>query len=301
MLNVHLFIVDPQNDFCIANDGNGNRGSLVVDGADQDMIRLSTMIDRLAPKLDDIHVSMDSHQSNGIERPNLWKRVSDGASPDPFTCLGIHPDGRRIVKYAPGGSTPNAFGMSPTEEEYTARIPAMLHQGGATGKGYFGYLQALAARGRYPHIIWPVHCVVGTWGWSMEKNVSRALCNWERTQYGKVNIIAKGNNPDTEHFSAVAAEVPDPRDPSTQINTNLISVLESATDVLLTGEALSHCVANTCRGIVDAFSDPTYVRKITLLTDTTSNVGGFDFLGKQFVQDLQNAGMKTALSTDIFA
>jgi nicotinamidase-related amidase len=298
---LHLLIVDPQNDFCIADDGYGNKGALVVPGADADMDRLATMITRLGSRIDDISVTLDMHQTIGIERPRWWKRVSDGAEPAPFTCLGIHPDGRRIVAYTVGGSNPNQFGMSPTEEAYTTYLPDMLHKGGPTGKGSFGYLEALAARGRYPHIVWTEHCRVGSWGASIVPVLDRALRTWEREEFGRVNYVAKGNNPWTEHFSGVAAEVPDPGDPSTQINTRLIQTLEEASDIALTGEALSHCVANSGRDIAAAFSDPKYIEKLILITDTSSNVGGFDFLGTAFVNDLVAKGMRTTTSVDFLA
>lgn len=150
---LQILIVDPQNDFCTADDGHGNKGTLVVPGADADMSRLSRLIRRLGDKIDGISTTMDSHQTIGIERPRWWVRVSDGAEVAPFTCLGVHPDGKRIVKI-----NLSAAGADPTEEEYTTRIQSMLHHGGSTGAGSFGYLKALAARQRYPHIV----CVEGT-------------------------------------------------------------------------------------------------------------------------------------------
>lgn len=295
-MRLHLFVVDPQNDFCVADDGHGNKGSLVVPGADADMKRVAQLVDRLGDKLEDIHVTLDSHQNIGIERPRWWKRTSDGTEPAPFTCLGIHPDGRRIVKYEF-----TAAGPTPTEEEYTTYQPSYLHTGGPTGKGSFGYLQALAAKNRYPHIVWPVHCVVGTWGWGVVPALADALGRWERDQFARVTYVVKGNNPYTEHFSGVQAEVPDPSDPSTQLNTELIRTLETADRILVTGEALSHCVANTFTDIAAAFSDPRYVEKLVLLEDTTSNVGGFDFLGQAFVKNLTAKGMRVEKSETFLA
>ena len=56
-MKVHLFIVDPQNDFCVLDDGHGNKGSLVVTGAHDDMKRVAALVGRIGGKLDDIHVS----------------------------------------------------------------------------------------------------------------------------------------------------------------------------------------------------------------------------------------------------
>lgn len=295
-MNLQLLVVDPQNDFCIADDGCGNKGALVVPGAEQDMNNLAAMVRRLGPKIDDIHVTMDSHQAVGIERPVWWKRVSDGLPPDPFTCLGIHPDGRRIVKFAPGGSSPNAFGMSATEEEYTTRIPSFLHQGGVTGKGSFGYIQALTTNGKYPHIVWPAHCINYTWGWGVVPVLASAFRWWEEEFFARVNLVVKGNNPWTEHFSGIQAEVPDPSDPATQVNINLIRALETADILAISGEALSHCVASTASDVAKFFKDPKYIEKMVLLRDTTSNVGGFDFLGDAFIQDMVAKGMKITTS-----
>lgn len=47
-MNVHLLVIDPQNDFCDPN------GSLFVPGADEDMKRLGGFIERVKDKLNDI-------------------------------------------------------------------------------------------------------------------------------------------------------------------------------------------------------------------------------------------------------
>lgn len=295
-LSIQLLIVDPQNDFVVADDGHGNKGALVVPGALDDMNRLAAMVRRIGDKLADIHVTLDSHQTIGIERPRWWKRVSDNSEPAPFTCLGIHPDGRRVVKVEFPNGVP-----TPTEEEYTTYMPSFLHKGGPTGKGSFGYLEALAAGKRYPHVVWTEHCRVGSWGHSVVPTLHNALCKWERDQFARVNYVVKGNNPWTEHFSGFKAEVPDPSDPATQLNTRLVQTLESADVVLLSGEALSHCVASTGFDLAAAFSDPKIIEKLVLLTDTTSNVTGFDFLGTKFVQDLTAKGMRLETSVSYLA
>lgn len=295
-MKIHLIVVDPQNDFCVADDGHGNKGSLVVPGGKEDMLRVAAMIERLGDKLDDIHVTLDSHQGIGIERPGWWKRVPDGTPPAPFTVLGTHPDGKRIVKCNPDASGPN-----PTEEEYTTYLPSFLHKGGPTGKGSFGYLQALAAGGKYPHVVWPVHTVVGSWGWSIVPELSQVLTAWEQRVFGRVDYVVKGNNPWTEHFSGVRAEVPDPKDPSTQVNTGLIQTLQEADIIVVAGEALSHCVASTIRGVWENFSDPQYVQKMVLLTDCMSNVPGFEFLGEAFLKEARAKGVQTDTSVSFLA
>ncbi|MBI1957233.1 MAG: hypothetical protein HYS44_02140, partial [Candidatus Niyogibacteria bacterium] len=66
-LKVHLFIVDPQNDFMGEDDGaplteelGGKKrmASLAVKGAVSDMRRVAALIDRVGAKLDDIHATL---------------------------------------------------------------------------------------------------------------------------------------------------------------------------------------------------------------------------------------------------
>lgn len=79
-MKIHLVVIDPQNDFSTP------QGSLFVQGADQDMSRLALMVKRLGKKLDDIHITMDSHRKVDISHPMWWKD-SAGKHPSPFTMI----------------------------------------------------------------------------------------------------------------------------------------------------------------------------------------------------------------------
>lgn len=285
-MNIQLMIVDPQNDFCIADNGHGNKGSLVVSGAYEDMKRTAALIKRLGSKIDDIHVTLDSHQTVGIERPTWWKHASTGARPAPFTILGVNPQNRIVAL--------NPADMSFTDTEYVTTMPSYYNRSR-------DYLKALAAGKRYPHVVWPVHCVIGTWGYGIVPELSEALCEWEDKYFAHIDYVVKGNNFWTEHFSAVKAEVPDPKDPMTQINTGLVKTLSEADLILITGEALSHCVCNSVTDVADTFVDPQYVQKMVLLTDASSNVGGFEFLGDAFIKKMTARGMKLSTTADILA
>jgi hypothetical protein len=60
----------------------------------------------------------------------------------------------------------------------------------------------------------------------------------------------------------------------------------------LTGQALSHCLANTTRDIAKGFGDKSLISKFTLLQGASSNVPGFEFMGEDFVKELAADGMK---------
>ena len=143
------------------------------------------------------------------------------------------------------------------------------------------------------------HCLIGTWGNNVQEDINNAL---EEMVTGPgpvlgVNYVTKGSNRYVEHYSAVKAEVLDPQDGTTQMNTGLIQVLQQADRVYLSGQALSHCVANTVRDIAAEFGQEN-VSKLYLIEDTCSNVPTFEKLGEEFVRDLVAMGMNLVKSTD---
>lgn len=263
MNRVHLLVIDPQNDFC------DPKGSLYVAGADQDMVRLSAMVKRLSPKLDDIHVTLDSHHYVHVAHPIFWKD-SKGVNPNPFTLITA-----KDVR----------------EGKWTTTSPALYRRA-------LTYVETLEANGRYPLVIWPYHCLIGSWGHNVAPELFNTFTEWEK-QFALVDYVTKGSNPYTEHYSAIQADVPDPSDPGTQINTTLIQTLVDNADVIaIAGEASSHCVANTVRDIVNNFGDPKYAEKIVLLTDAMSAVGGFEAAATKFFDDMKAAGVKFSTTAD---
>jgi nicotinamidase-related amidase len=108
-----------------------------------------------------------------------------------------------------------------------------------------------------------------------------------------VDYVTKGSNLWTEHYSAVQADVPDPSDPSTQLNTGLIQTLEQADVLIMAGEASSHCVANSIRDISRDFGED-MMKKCVLLLDCMSPVPGFEQLADDFFADMTAKGMNTA-------
>ena len=261
---VELLLIDPQNDFC--NDG----GSLYVPGADEDSKRVAAMIDRLLPRLDDIHVTLDQHHLMDVAHPPFWKDA-DGKSPDPFTIITA--DDIRQGRWIPV-------------------VPSLTQK-------MIDYASSLEAGQRYPLCIWPPHCLIGCTGAAIVPEIVDSLSRWSEKKRATVDFVSKGSNVFTEHYSAVQAEVPDPSDPSTQVNTRLISALESADMVLIAGEAGSHCVANTVRDIVNGFSSDEVVKKLYLLTDGMSPVPGFEAQQVQFIKDMVALGMNLATTEDV--
>ncbi len=252
-----LLIIDPQNDFCDPS------GALYVQGAENDMDRLGKMISGNLNLIEAIHVTLDSHQTVHIAHPIFWKN-SKGEHPDPFTLITLD---------------------DVNNGTWSATQPSMQ----AHAKEY---VQALADGGRYVLCIWNPHCLIGSTGHGVHPDLYPALLEWEN-KFKKVNFVTKGSNYLTEHYSAVKADVEIPGDPTTMLNTPIIEVLQKSTgDILIAGEALDFCIANTIRDIADEFSDDE-VKRFVLLEDATSavNAPGLEFLGQQFIDDMTKRGM----------
>jgi nicotinamidase-related amidase len=259
----HLLIIDPQNDFM---DVEG--AALPVKGAAADMARLAAFIDASGPRIGQITVTLDSHHSVGIERPAMWMTDTKGAVA-PFTQISA---------------------ADVREGRFRPRDPAALPRVQA-------YLDALEAGGRYTLMVWPVHCEIGTWGHGVHAGVRAAYNEWEQARLRGVRKVTKGENPWTEHYSAIQAEVPDAGDEHTQMNTALLADLDRAGLLLIAGEASSHCVRATTEHIV-ANLPAGRPERIVLLTDCMSPVGGFEAQHAEFLADMRTRGVRLMSSME---
>ncbi|MFW9871800.1 MAG: hypothetical protein ACFFG0_01775 [Candidatus Thorarchaeota archaeon] len=261
-MKLEFLIIDPQNDFC------DPKGSLFVPGADEDMNRLADLIIRISPKIDDLHVTLDTHHYVDIAHPVFWVN-SEGKHPDPIDTI-------IEVSDIENGT------WKTTNPQFQQRA--------------HDYVVNLAKNGRYPLCIWPPHTLIGSWGHNVYPKLYQALLEWEKT-FSMVDYVTKGSNFWTEHYSAVQADVPDSNDPDTMLNTRLIDTLERADMIVLAGEARSHCLANTVKDIADNFGEEN-IKKMILLTDATSDVPTFENLGESFLNDMVKRGMKTSTTID---
>ena len=234
-----LVIVDPQNDFC------ARAGSLYVDGAEDDIIRLAAHISRYGAKYSDIFISLDSHDTVAIFHPKFWLDDS-GFNPKPFTSI-TEPDYRN-------GSFRTSI---PAHARYAERI--------------FG---AMARKNIPSLMVWPEHCVVATWGHAIAEPLVQALVSWRSVSHKPVRYIFKGENPYTEQFSIF--EGLDEEWFDTAFNRNLCDALSKYRSVTFAGEALSHCVEASLSSYVSHGGDAVLRQKIFLLADCTSPVSGFD-------------------------
>ena len=158
MSRVELLIIDPQNDFCHPD------GALYVVGADQDAERLKAMILRTKDKIDDIHVTLDSHHFMDVAHPIFWIDAH-GKHPEPFTVITednvIHGVWRT------------------TDPRFQERA--------------INYIRQLRINNRYDLCIWPPHTLIGSWGHNIVQPIYEALIEWEKRMV-VVDYVMKGSN-----------------------------------------------------------------------------------------------------------
>lgn len=268
-LATQLLLIDPQNDFCDLPaalcptlNGTALQPSLPVPGAHADMQRLAGWLRTQMQAVDHITVTLDAHQVFDIAHPAFWQHA-DGFDVAPFTAITA--------------AQVRAGAYAPRTPEHLARALA--------------YLDALEARGRYTLMVWPVHCEIGTWGHGVHAEVQAACRDWQVTRQRAVTHVFKGSHPWTEHYSALAAEVPDPQVPDTCLNHALLDTLLQAQRLVVAGEASSHCVRATVEHLLEA-APPGFAPRVVLLTDCMSPVHGFAAQHADFLQRMQATGVQ---------
>ena len=260
---VALLVIDAQNDFCdIPN------AALPVAGAVKDIERISSFIEKINPS--SIFASMDSHYPLDISHPKWWNDHK----------------GDRVNPFTPISSDDIKNG------KFVARIDPI---------GSLKYVEALEKNGEFNHFIWTEHCLIGTEGHALHPIFFNTLNKWMDKNLRWVNFITKGTNPMTEHFGIFRANVPVPQDASTNVNQAIFQTLNSHDVIYLTGEARSHCVANSLKQLVEIA--PQLASKLIILEDCMSDVPGLpsDFYKHvdSIYADAISKGVKTAKSTDI--
>lgn len=252
-----LLLIDPQNDFCNPGDKDGNgKGALYVPGAEEDMNRLAWWILSNSDILDLITVTIDNHYYNDIAHPSFWED-ENGKNPEPYTEITL-----QNVK----------------DKKW---LPVFSYE------RVLDYLEKLEKQGEYPHLIWPPHCLIGSEGAAIYKPVFDAITEWSK-RGNFFQPVMKGSYPFSEHFGAFAAQVHFNDAPETEVNNALLDQLGKFDNIFVSGEAKSHCVANTLKQIID-FA-PGIIPKLIILEDTMSNVPGFETIADPIYEKTKKMG-----------
>lgn len=247
---VALLAVDAQNTFCTPGfelfvAGRSGTGAL------DDSRRLCAFVYHHLDLITQAIVTLDTHQAFQIfHAPFLVD--PDGRHPDPYTLVAV--DDIVSGRWRVDPAAARILGLD-RPDDYLA-----------------GYVQALAAGGKYDLTVWPFHAMLAGIGHALVSAVEEALFFHAIARRSQTQFEIKGQHPLTEHYSVLGPEVL--RDangkPLGERNTALVAYLAEFDAVIVAGQAKSHCVVWT---VDDLLRDlPEIASRLYLLEDCTSPV-----------------------------
>ena len=302
-----VLIIDPQNDFSDVNELDRTQpGSLSVPGASDDYSKIIDFIS--TNSIDEVHVSLDTHTTRHIGHPGFWDRVNvDGKqthadNTDGLTILEINDKnvitGFNIISNTKTQYIPRMY----DDESYEALCQYVYN--------YLHFFKSSENKHQQLPWIWPNHCLEGTKGHHIAKELQTFLNSWERSGHGIVKYHIKGQNNLAEMFSIFSAEKPvsvtesyilrsylytgqgvDISPPTgsdtyrktqklinleTTFNHELMSqLLGDNNRVFICGEAKTHCVKSSIIDLMEhasKSSEPVNSSRIVLLANMTSPI-----------------------------
>jgi len=252
-----LLIIDMQNDFCNPD------GALYVNGAEKDADRLGKFITNNSERIDKIIMTQDNHHVIDISHPEFWED-RQGKAPAPFTVIS------------------------------TQDVQEGLWRPRFKKESSIDYIRRLEEQGEFPHVIWPEHCITGSYGAAIVNEIMEPVKDWARKGFF-FEVIIKGTNPYTEHFGALKANVPVEGSPETQLNNGLVRELQNSDKILIAGEARSHCVATTVKQMLAIGG---LAHKLFILEDCMSDVSGFETIALPIYEKAKKEGSRFISSSD---
>ncbi|MGF1674850.1 MAG: isochorismatase, partial [Rivularia sp. (in: cyanobacteria)] len=143
-------------------------------------------------------------------------------------------------------------------------------------KHAYHYVKKLTDNGKYPLTVWSYHSMLGGIGHALVSAVEEAIFFHSIARNSQAQFEIKGNNPLTENYSVLSPEVLESFNnrPIGEKNTRLIKQLLEFDQVIIAGQAKSHCVAWTIDDLLTDIKqiDINLAQKIYLLEDCTSPV-----------------------------
>ncbi len=281
-----LIAIDVQNTFCIPEFElfvSGRSGL----GAVEDNQRLCQFIYRNLCRLTHITVTQDTHRAMQIFHP-IFLVDAHGQNPAPNTQVSL--DDLQSGRWKFNPAVANSLHIEPYYGQQQ-----LLH-----------YAEELERRGKYALTIWPYHAMLGGIGHALVSAVEEALFFHTIARDNQVELDIKGENPLTEHYSAIGPEVLDGPDgkPLASKNERFLQMVQDFDAVIIAGQAKSHCVAWTVDDLLTQIqaSDSRLAQKVYLLEDCTSPVvlpGVVDYTdqAETAYQKFAGASMHRVLST----
>jgi len=252
MKKIAILGIDLQNDF------TSSTGSLFVQHADSDVIRIADFILTNQEKIDYVALTLDSHQPIHIAHQIYWQD-KDGHNPPLFSVISA--EDVKSGKWIPQYNKDRAL----------------------------TYLEQLEDKGDVC-TIWPMHCILGSTGWAVDNIITDCLSKWAIRNDRFYELFYKGFSQSTEHYSIFRAAVEWENEPETFLNTTLLKKLNQYDDVYLIGEAADYCVANSLNDILDECDE--LAKKIIVFTDCMSWIDPENERAKAIFRKAEQQGVR---------
>lgn len=284
---VALIAIDEQNTFCLPGFElfvGGRSGTGAVD----DSRRLCEFIYRNLHRLSKIIATLDTHSAMQIFHP-IFLVDEQGRHPTPNTMVSFEDIQSGRWKFNP--EIAPSLGVDPRFGQ----------------QHLFHYAQELKKRAKYDLTIWPYHAMLGSIGHALVPAIEEAIFFHTIARSVQAQFEIKGDNPLTEHYSAVGPEVLDGPDGEiiARESGGFLQLLQDYDAVIIAGQAKSHCVAWTIDDMLGDIHqlDRELAKKVYLLEDCTSPVvvpGIVDYteLADQAFEKFAHAGMHLVRSTE---
>ena len=255
-LRVALLAIDVQNTFCIPGyelfvAGTSGRGAV------DDNQRLCEFIYANLALISNITTTQDSHQPAQIFH-EIWLIDDEGRHPQPLTSVSY--EDVRSGRWRFNTDLEAGLGFAP----------------GAGQAHLEHYTQTLQAQGKFDLTIWPYHGLSGGLGHALVSAFEEAVFFHSIARSSTTQMIQKGTQPLTEHYSAVQPEVLSGSGGQSlgARNPAFRELLESNDALVIAGQAKSHCLNWTVSDLIDGLGsdENDLLSKIYLLEDCTSPV-----------------------------
>ena len=251
---IGLVIIDIQRDFV-----DPKRGALPVKGAVKDVQKIIRFIYENLEDIYGIYISMDTHYYDSIFHPYMWKKPN-GEDVEPFTEITLEKINKHEI------------------------IPLFK-------KEQIEYVKRLEEETGNKLTIWPYHCLHGTDGWLIEKQLNNMLLFFERAKGTNINKIIKCTERFTEMVGAIRPEV-------TTSETRFFDMawiyeLKNYKEIYICGESKDWGLYETVYQLCDMYSgDKNITKKINVMMNCCSAVGDNTKANKKYEELSKTYGIK---------
>ena len=251
---IGLIIVDTQRDFI-----DPKKGALPVKGAVKDVRRMIQFIYEHLEDIYGIYVAMDTHYYDAIFHPYMWKKPN-GEEIEPFTEITLEKINSNEI------------------------IPLYRDK-------QIEYIKKLREENLKNLMIWPYHCIHGTDGWLLEKQLNNMLLFFERAKETNIKKIIKGTERFTEMYGAIKPEVVTPE--TRFFDMAWVYELKNYNEIYICGESKECGLYETAAQICDMYSgDKKITKKINVMMNCSSAIYDEAEINKKYEELVKNYDIK---------